>query len=55
LDRHDWASTFSAELPVQLAAVDGCSWWQRTFGTIAAIDRSEPEADKAWSHIASFI
>jgi hypothetical protein len=32
----------SAELPVQLAAVDGCSWWQRTFGTIAAIDRSEP-------------
>jgi hypothetical protein len=35
-------ATLSAELPVQLAAVDGCSWWQRTFGTIAAIDGSEP-------------
>jgi hypothetical protein len=35
----------SAELPVEVGLIDGWSWWQRTFGTIAANDGSEPGAD----------
>jgi hypothetical protein len=34
-----------AELPVEVAAADGCSWWQRTFDAIAVIDGYEPEAN----------
>jgi hypothetical protein len=35
----------SALLTVEVAEVDGCSWWQRTFSMGAAIDGFETIAD----------
>jgi hypothetical protein len=39
----------SALLTVEVAEVDGCSWWQRTFSMGAAIDGFEPDADHSVS------